>query len=344
MQKAILKLLYKLALLLLPLAGILLLYIILDPFKVMRSYKTYMTPGKPQIVHLNKDYVSTETFLNNYPIYHYDSYIFGNSRSMFYPVADWDSYIHSGKCFHFDAYKESLYGVYLKIKYLSGKQIPIKNALIVLDTNLLEVTGNSYVSANLYMKHPLLSGESRLFFQYQFIKAFCDLKFLIPYIDYKLTAKIRAYVRANDVFDENILGYDKVTNEETYIGYEQIIKHDSARFYKAQEKFFPQNIIARTSIPVIKEKQKIMLAEIKKVFIADHTNYRIIVSPHYWQAQINPADMEFLRALFGPGNVYDFSGTNFITTDKHNFYDGGHYRPQVARYILSVAYSTLPNH
>jgi hypothetical protein len=60
-----------------------------DPFKVLRTYADF---SKPVIVP-NRDYVSTETFIRNNPHYHYNSFIFGSSRTMAFKPARWKKYL-----------------------------------------------------------------------------------------------------------------------------------------------------------------------------------------------------------------------------------------------------------
>ena len=65
-----------------PLIIILLTYVALDPFKVVRKYDTFYDIDAKGSVAINRDYVSTTTFANNYNRENYNSFIFGNSRSI----------------------------------------------------------------------------------------------------------------------------------------------------------------------------------------------------------------------------------------------------------------------
>ena len=90
--------------------------------------------------------------------------------------------------------------------------------------------------------------------------------------------------------------------------------------------------------PVIKESQRQMLAEIKKIFTKHHTSYRIVISPQYDQIKFNPEDLRYLEDLFGKDFVFDFSGRNILTENYKNYYDKFHYRPQVSRQIMEIIY------
>ena len=72
----------RILLFMLPLLPVVATYMYFDPFKVLRSYDVYYVEGDGG--YLNKNYVSTMNYINKRDKYHYDSFIFGNSRSMFY--------------------------------------------------------------------------------------------------------------------------------------------------------------------------------------------------------------------------------------------------------------------
>jgi len=171
-----------------PLLILIILYIIKDPFKVIYHYDSYYKSGKPNYIMINRDFVSFETFCNNYPESKFDSYIFGNSRSIFYQISDWQKYIGSRHCYHFDASDESLYGINIKIKYLFDHKIPIKNSLIILDFNTLKETKNH--TGHLFLKHPSLTKQNYFLFQLEYFRTFIDKNFLTAYIDFIFNTKV----------------------------------------------------------------------------------------------------------------------------------------------------------
>ena len=83
-----------------------------------------------------------------------------------------------------------------------------------------------------------------------------------------------------------------------------------------------------------------MIEEIRRIFDAHGTNFRVVVSPNYDHVPLHPVDLEALRELFGGGNVRDFSGVNEITSDVRNYYERVHFRPHVGESILSELYGT----
>src|SRR5678816_949928 len=110
-MKAFIKTLVKFVVIIaIPSLLLLIPYLLYDPFKVLYQYDSFYEKGQQKEADVNAEYVAVETFLHNYQSLQYNSFIFGNSRSRFFEVADWSQYIGSDRCFHFDASNETLYG------------------------------------------------------------------------------------------------------------------------------------------------------------------------------------------------------------------------------------------
>ena len=326
--------------LLLPIV-LLLIYVILDPFKVIKHYDSYYISDEIPGVSLNKDYVSTRTFENNYSLYKYDSFIFGNSRSMFYEVADWKRYIDvNSSCFHFDANAESLYGMHKKIKYLDSKNVDINNVLFIIDFGTLERIASSSPFGHLAIVSPQLENNKNIgSFHLRYIKAFFKPQFMIAYFDYRLSGKVKEYMVKSFLLDDKPLHYDLKTNEVSYPYFEKLI--DMGEYYTAERRavFYDRNSTEQWySPPAIMDEQKQMLQEINTVFKKHRTNFKIIVNPLYNQQKLNEHDLSYLNSLFGKERVFDFSGINDFTNDFHNYYEESHYRPHIARKVLEIIY------
>lgn len=311
-------------------------YAWLDPFKVVRRYDQYYDSGQPNYVALNFEWVAMETFLRNHPKRHYDSFIFGNSRSRFFEVRDWQQHIRSDQGFHFDASAETLFGLHAKFRYLDGFGVKIKNALIVLDAGTLVKTTNS--NGHLFIKHPVLTGESALEYQLTFFKAFLDSRFLAAYLYLKATKEVPRYT-AEGYLSDFPVDYDDVSNECRYGHFEAMIARDSSAYYDARRKiFYPRNGMEAFDYPAIGEGQKKLLLEIREIMRRQQTSYQIVVSPLYDQRKMSPADLACLKDIFGDGHVHDFSGINRFTQNYTNYYETSHYRPRVAREIMEMIY------
>jgi hypothetical protein len=333
MSNSVLKFILKISLLSLPVLVPTAVYFVFDPFKVLYNYQSYYVSGEPSYVTLNRDYVSTETFIHKYPIYKYDSFIFGNSRSIVYEINDWKKYISSDRCYHFDATGETVYGIYRKIDYLKKNNIGIKNALIILDYSTLESTSDS--RGHLFMKHPVLSGKNYCLFQLEILKEFFDLQFLGSYLLYKF------FNIKSESLDRTPIEYNSVSNEIKFTFYENIISRNPDEYYLPKMNlFYTRDTAQKYSPMIIKDEQKRMLSEISNKLKADNADYKVIINPLYDQLKLNPADAGLLNSIFGKEHVYDFAGINKITEDFRNYYERSHYRPHVARMILSEVYKT----
>jgi hypothetical protein len=337
-QRGMLRFLLKASLLSLPLLLLSVLYVSDDPFKVIRSYACYYRPGYPSLATLNRDYVSLETFLRHQSRQKWDSFILGNSRSIFYEVKDWASLIGSRRTYHFDAAGESLYGITRKLQFLERYQAPMSNALIILDAETLNTVING--KDHLFIKHPLLSGQPRLDFQLEFFKTFFSAKFLLPYLQARLSSKMNPLVSQGIPADSRSFDYDVRHNEMSFGLLESLIARNPDAYYLPRKAaFYTRPPQPAESPPVIRQPQKTMLLEIARILNSRHTRYRIIINPLYDQKPCNHADLAYLRELFGNDRVFDFSGVNPITSDYRNYYDDSHYRPHVAKQIMSAVYA-----
>ena len=284
--------------------------------------------------------MSTQNFINNYDKYQYDSFIFGNSYSVFYEIKEWTKYINSKKCYHFDALSESIYGVMKKIEYLNKKKVKIKNALIITDAGSLSVVSND--TRFLYKKHPALSDENYFSFHAEFLKAFLTPEFLRAYLSLLFFKSINPDMNKDQfLFDYRPWNYDSVSNELSLKIYETMIAKNKNDYYKTYINMFPRRdmTVQQESPGIIKKDQIKMLLFIKKVFDLNKTEYRIIISPEYCQIKFNTKDLQILYKIFSKKNVYDFSGINDFTNDIYNYYEPIHYRPVVSRQILAKVYA-----
>jgi len=313
-------------------------YLYYDPFQVVYKYKSFYVSGEPRYVTLNYDYVDIETFINNNPIYKYNSFIIGNSRSRFYEMDTWSNYIHSDKCFHFNASAETLFGISKKVEFLHARNVQISNVLIILDYSTLEGISNS--DGHLFIKHPILSGQNMRDFQLEFFKTYFSFSFLRAYLDFKTSGKIKDYMKTGALLDDTPVDYNLKYNEMNLKVFEDKIKADPAKYYnkKRMIPFYQRDTIQKFSPEVIKKEQIIMLNKIINIFKIHSTNFKIVINPLYDQLKLNRKDVDVLNGIFGSENVYDFSGINSITSDYHNYYENSHYRPHAADEIMKLIY------
>lgn len=323
-----------------PLFAVLVLYFVLDPFKVLYDYKMYYTSGKPDYVVLNRGYVSTETFVHQHPRERYDSFIFGNSRSLFWQVRDWKPHLHAGaSCFHFDGSDESLYSLHRKVRFLDEHHVHIAHALLVVDYSLLAKEqarqGHLIVTPPRLVKYRNLPA-----FHGEFLLAYLDPHFLLAYYDFTLTGQFRDYMRDHNILNAEPMHYTPQTNEISYPQFETAI--EEGRYYDEEKlRTFSRSQRNPGTSPVCLGAAHIrLLREIRNIFASHGTTVRIVISPMYNQRALHPTDVATLRRVFGDAAVADYSGVNDITEDYRNYYELSHYRPHVAARIMREIYST----
>lgn len=308
-------------------------YVLTDPFEVVWKYNNPLNSTADYQITTNRDFKSTQLFLLNYKENNYNSFIMGNSRSLFYQIESWNKYI-VGNGFHFDASNESLYGVNCKLNLLSELDINIKNVLIIVDTGLLKQVKNS--EGHLFMKHPMLSKESYLIFQYKMFRGFFPSA-VIAYTDLFFNGK-KKYMSKYGIMD-NIWKHESKTNQLKLYLYDHQIKSNPYLYYADKKNTFPKRDTHLTySEPVIKNEQVKLLKNIYATLKIHKTDFKIVISPLYDQKKINKKDLNYLKNLFGSENIFDFSGINKITADYHNYYETSHYRPVVCDSILKIIY------
>ncbi len=326
----------KLALLSLPILFILLVYAVKDPYKVLYHYDAYYPNGHPNVVELNLEYVTMETLMRYYPRYHYDSYILGGSRCIFYHMADWKKHINSERVFHLNAYRETLRGIEQKLQYLQAHNMPLRNALILLDYDAL-VTKDSAETEYQYKRHPMFENKGWLRFQAEYFMMFLNWKVIYPYFKYLATGKVDASYRTMRIDERQ---YEPATNESTFPQFDDTSAAGKLAYYKPRMGvFYQRSKTQQNDSALIGAEQTRMLLNIRSLLTANNTDYRIVISPLYNQHKLAEADIAALHAIFGQDKVFDFSGINDMTESIYNFYETSHFRPFVAARIMDSIYA-----
>lgn len=321
-------------LLCLPIILMFIFYIAIDPFKVVRHYDVYYTTDN--FVGLNRGFVSAKHYNNHYYEYNYNSFIFGNSRSIAYYVEEWEKYIpKESVCYHFDANGGSVGETYYQIKFIN-EHGNINNALLIFDLDLL---GRTEMQGILFSCPPFIKeNKSLLSFYHQYFVSFYDFEFFYAFLDYSIHKKYKPYMGFSINNPERAMEYNPIINELNWNNQEEII--GKGLYYTSEriDGFNNAQFTDTVSKSVLNEERKELLKGIKSIFDIQNTNYRIIISPIYNQVKINPADLQYLYDVFGKEYVFDFSGPNKWTSDYHNYYETSHYRPCVANEIMEIVY------
>ena len=333
-----------------------LLYFVCDPFHVLRYYEAYPDNF---LKSYNRNRISTQVFLNNNEELHYESFVFGSSRSSVFYTKDWGEYIDDSSAYHFDASNEDIQGIAQKLAFIQSQGNEIKNALLILDGETFNPSVDHDESI-IHIRDWRWSGESRFMYQLHFFKAWFKDLYFVKYFDILLFGKYRPYMYGS--FENKHMLYTPVHNDFIFQGYIDRIKADSLAYYNADLFYqrpateqtaealidMPQNAEDQTWLDTFSnlfqfgepEKTELdWLKQIRRIFEQEGTDYVIIFGPNYDQKKVNPQDLEQVTQLFGADKVYDFTGKNDLTEPLSNYYEIYHYKPVVARAILKEIYT-----
>jgi hypothetical protein len=310
------------------------LYVWTDPFKVIYSYDNYLC----EYVMLDRGFVSTQVFLNNNDKYHFNSFIFGSSRSCAYTSSEWEKHLPDGsRAYSFEAWNETIQGILKKLQFINISKNEIRNALLIIDTDYTFGEGNS-----LEYEHFLISGKPISEFHLNYFSEYLKEYWLIPMsVDYKLFRKKRSYMKGFIGMKPGDL--DPVNNDWLPSSELEILQ-DSVAYYKRATNIFYKRSPSQQESPIrIGENELATLQEINHIFKTHNTNVKIIIGPLYDEVKFNHNDLLTLQKLFGTQNVYDYSGINELTSNIYSFAnDVKHYRKRTANKIMSFVYS--PQH
>lgn len=310
-------------------------YFLTDPFQVIwrNPIKAY---GKcEQFTGPSRDYIGNYLIRKHGRQHFYNSFIFGNSRSIFYEVKSWKKHLpQDAECFHYDASGESLYGIERKIHYLDVIGLPLHDVLVTLDHSTLSQTSprQGFLFA---MAPPTELYSNFIGFHATYMGAFFKPRFLVAWGDYLASGHIKKYMKKWKLIQTRTFAFDENSNEIRYENAEQEIATNT--FYTASKLKEFQGIKHRDTLdkPVIRSSQKKLLQAMQRVFLRNRTNVKIVIHPLYNQVRLHPSDLQELKAIFGSEVVYDYSGKNLWTS---NYYEPSHYRPHIADSILAHIY------
>lgn len=304
-------------------------YFVFDPFKVLFEYDNYYDNF---FVEPNRDFVSVEKYLKYNDTINYKSFIFGSSRLMAWRTDDWENYISDSNAFHFDAYKDNLYGIWCKINLIDRVGEKLENVLLVIEYDLLNDFSN--IPDRLFMKHHIYSETTKFSFHNYFFRQFLNSNFYIEYFDFLIFKKKRDYMKQLD-FNEK--WSDKYSNDFYIKNLDREINNNPEKYYSRQV-FYKRDSVQLFYEKCLFDKQIEYLEDIKSIFEKNNTNYKIVISPLYDQKKLQISDFDKLSEIFGKEKIYDFSGINSFTKDINNYYDIYHYRPKVVKEILKLIY------
>lgn len=322
-----------------PIAGLTAIYFITDPFCVMKPFSLEYFDDA------NRDYTSVELFMMNKDTHHYNSFIFGSCGLGGINSYHWQSKLEEGaEQFVFQSWGETLTGIEDKIVWLYEHNVPIDNAMIMID--IPSTFSPDQLSSKAVLMHdPKMSRVSRLKWHWDMYFNFMQK----PSFWIESIQKWRKRVYRGENTE---VTFDTLTNDQ--------FARSNMEFLKMPEQDSMKNITSsnllalcrdiemrngrqqEVSQVIITEKYEKQLRNIKLVFDRCHTNYKIFIKPGilYTSNAINPDDLCLLQSIFGKTYVYDYSGKNEITCDLNHYYDNAHFGLSAGWLIVEEMYGS----
>ena len=326
---------------LLPVLLMVAIYIIRDPFHVIKPYNGSInnTADTVQLT-VNTGYFSTEAFKYFEPTRHYDSFIMGSSLSGYYRIQDWVRHLpDSVSAFHFNASRETLIGIRNKLNYLVANGATIKHVLIVMEDEMLK--RQPIDQDVLFVQHPqTASNVSWWEFHQLYFNAFRHPELAAYTIWPNATSTRLALEKGYATTD--IPDRIEELNEGYYGWADSIIDCNP-------EAFFTPEHLARYAQPMrlmpcpdkITPTVESLLNDIATILRNQGTDYQIIIPPHYAWEPISSHDLYMLELIFGQQRVHDYSHDPELSTDLHYYYDDGHLIARECARLMDSAYHTV---
>lgn len=317
-----------------PLVFLFILYVVCDPFRTIHPFDTNNT------INTNREYQSTELLLRNKDRYQYNSFVFCSSRGNAINTYQWKTYLNGeARPYLFQAWAETLSGIFLKMNYLDTHGFHIDNALILIDIPS-SFSKKQMPTESLSLKHFIFTHRSRVLYNLQhFANVIQNPKMWLqmcedywyPHVSYRMAAD----TITNDAYAANYLNYEIMPRQDSLCDYPES-KRDE--WINLVSQYTDADIVE--SEPLITEKLVMQLKLMKQILQRHNTQYRIIITPSYCYTNpyINSSDLSILQSIFGAEYVYNYTGKNSYTDDIYNFSDPNHFGRQVGYRIIQDIY------
>jgi len=312
-----------------PLILIVAIYLWTDPFRCLHAFDIHDT------VETNREYLSTELFLRNQPTNQYNSFVFCSSRGMGFNTYTWKMYLpEDARPFLFQAWAETVTGIELKVDYLVKQNIPIDNALVLLDIPS-SFDKKQFPTIAISRKHYMFTGESKYMYNAGQCFNFMQKPFTIA-TKIKNTLRGIKYEYAFDTITNDCFPNSK-DNYATLPAQDSVSETTRRVFFWQEEH---GDTIQEQSEPLITHKLQKQLEHIHEVFVNKGTDYYVIITPGYCYSfpSINEQDLVLLKNIFGDDRVFDYSRKNAINSDYNNYIDHTHFGLRVGYLIMQDIY------
>ena len=308
-------------------------YVWTDPFCNLRGFDINNVDAT------NREYLSTELFLRNKDNYSYDSFVFASSRGGCINTYTWKMYLEKdAQPYLFQAWSETLTGIYLKLDYLDKNDINIDNAILLFDVPST-FASKQLPTEVLTLKHYRFTNTSHLQYSMTQFYNFCQKPSLwISSVKKKISKTKTPYsadLITNDWESKNKDNYDYLPKQDSL---KSCSEKTRKTFLYNHEK--NKNLPQKISNTLINDDFLTILKDIKEILYKHKTNYHIVISPAICSTnpKINQKDLAIIEELFGKDKVHNYSGCNDITNDYNNFSDPNHFGLRVGYLIFEDIY------
>lgn len=318
-----------------PILVVLGIYVVTDPFRILKPFSLHYFDTT------NRDYLSSELFIRNYPKYHYDSYVFGSSKCYCINTYHWLKYLpENSRQYMFQAWSETLTGIEQKISYIDEHGLDLNNVLILID--IPDTFSDDQLPTKAKsIKDFRISGQPEL--SYQATQFWNYLQ--KPSFWYKSVIREMKGTKPK-------IHFDTISND--WFGFLARVNLDVkppidslSRCSETVRETFLNEIATKTDAD-LQESQKLIddsferqLLHIKAIFDKHGTDYEIVITPAYCYTHpcINRQDLKLLQDIFGEERIFDYSGKNELTTNCYNFFDPLHFDFSVGWRIIEDIYN-----
>lgn len=323
----------KLLFLALPFIPLVIIYFYYDPDMILHEYKRF---DQTQVL-LSEAHVGWQNYIQNRDSLHYNSFIMGNSCTMAFKTQTWEKHLDPGSvAVRFFDNAETIGGVYQKMEILDSVGAPLKNILVVIDRGSLINTNPLKSTSHLFS--PEAAGISKMAFNIRFLQEFLYPSRALAYAEYVVTGKYSK--RMGGVIHDGPPIREPYTNNFINPREQEITLKGDSYWTDHKREFRKKRTQAGEEEKVVVLAPQIeLLHKMNEICKKHNTNLKIIIGPDYYQKKINEKDINKMKEIFGENAVWDFTGINEYTSDYHNYYDPGHYRPFIGEKILGRIYN-----
>jgi|GEM_PF-783819 len=306
-----------------PLLAFVLLYLALDPFRVLRPYNGMdVLPGDSVEHNPNERFIAFEGYKYYNPTQQFDSFIFGSSISTTFLSTAWKRHLpDTARIYHFTAGSQTLSGIRDEVAYLLGHATNFNHALIIMEEELFHRATRYHEIP--YVPHPAVSPAiTRFHFHQLYLNAYRKPDFLLYSL---MPSRMVDKLLADDEIALGPRHRNDTINEDYALELDSTVLNNPHQYYDVERAWLvnmkPRPEPKPLSIDTDAEQT---LRQIASLLQQGHVDYRVIVPPRYKSEPLSPADHSLLCEIMGSSHVFDYSGDLQLIGDLHAYYDGAH--------------------